>query len=433
MALNNIILPVICGLIISAIFGSFVKQKVIRGISRTVLSLVPLLVILFISLFLLPGLLGTAGLWLPYTVCGGLFLLFLILIWKPFKPKTRRITSISILGAVLALTIAVSGIQIYHNSIPEISDEVNLSEYEPFREDTLAKSLDEPSLLRLTDNLPRLDGATALYPLYAAFVQAVYPQGEYAAYGDLRKNGAFPGTASNVVVCSRTSDAFYNLINGDADIAFLMGLSEEQKAMAEAEGVELKLTPIGHEAFVFFVNERNPVSALTVDEIKAIYTGSITNWREVGGKNNAITAYQRPEGSGSQTALLEIMEGKPLMPAPEKDVFSSMMGMYRAVADYKNYKNALGYSFMIYINSMVGEGNVKLLSINGAVPNSKNISDGTYPFTNDFYAVTAIREGLTGDALARAENTERFIEWILSPQGQKLVELTGYVPLGNEG
>lgn len=210
-----------------------------------------------------------------------------------------------------------------------------------------------------------------------------------------------------------------------------MGISDEQKAKVEAQGVELKLTPIGREAFVFFVNERNPVSELSIGEIKGIYSGEIKRWNEVGGENDAITPYQRPENSGSQTALLGIMDGAPLMPAPQKDVFSAMMGMYRAVADYKNYKNAFGYSFLFYINEMVGEGGVKLLSVDGVALDNKNIASGAYPFANDFYAVTAVRDGLTGSELARAENTEKLIEWILSPQGQKIVEMTGYVPMSD--
>ena len=427
-------LVVIFALTLFAIVGSFMKDKIMKRVSVSFLSLVFLTVVLIISYFVLPSFLDTAGVWLSLVVCGGLLLLFLLLIWKPFTPKMRRIAALSLSGALLVLTITVSGVQIYQNSIPEVrgDEEINLSKYEPFREGTLARSLDESSTLKLTDDLPRLDGATALYPLYSSFVQAVYPQGEYFAYGDPNDKGSPDKHVNTVVACSRTSGAFENLIYGSVDVAFLMGVSDEQKAKAEAQGVELKLTPIGREAFVFFVNERNPVSGLSAGEIKGIYSGEITRWSEVGGKNDTITPYQRPENTGSQTALLEIMDGAPLMPAPQKDVFSAMMGMYRAVADYKNYKNAFGYSFMFYINEMVSEGGVKLLSVDGVAPGNKNIASGVYPFANDFYAVTAVREGLTGAELARAENTKKLIEWILSPQGQELVEMTGYVPMSNK-
>lgn len=432
MQFSQIILFAVFAMILLAIIGSSVKDKIMKRVCASFLSFALLTVVQIIAFFVLPNFLDSAGVWLSFTLCGGLFLLSLLLIWKPFAQRIRRIAAMSLAGALMVLTITVSGIQIYKDSIPEVrgDEEINLLDYEPFREGTLASSLDESSTLKLTDDLPRLDGATALYPLYSAFVRAVYPQGEYFVYGDPGDKGS--SDKPTVVTCSRTSDAFEHLIYGHVDVAFLMSVSEEQRAMAEAEGVELKLTPIGREAFVFFVNGLNPVSELSSDEIRGIYSGKITKWREVGGKNDAITPYQRPENTGSQTALLEIMDGTPLMPAPRKEVFAAMMGMYRAVENYKNYKNAFGYSFMFYINGMIGEGGVKLLSVDGVAPDNQSIASGAYPFASDFYAVTAIRKGLTGEELVRAKNTERLMAWILSPQGQKLVEMTGYVPMNHK-
>ena len=82
-----------------------------------------------------------------------------------------------------------------------------------------------------------------------------------------------------------------NLINGRVDIIFALAPSEQQLAEAKRLGKELKLTPIGKEAFVFFVNEKNPVKSLTADEIKGIYSGEITNWKEVGGKRRTFVPF----------------------------------------------------------------------------------------------------------------------------------------------
>lgn len=412
-------LYVVEALIFLAIIGSFLKHSIIRRVSWSLLLLAALTIAAAFSVVFLGDLLGPAGVWLPWVVGGGLFFLLLLLLWKPFARKTRRIAALSLAGAVLVLTATVVGIRLYENSIPEArrEEEIDLSKYEPFRQGTLARSLDEASTLTLTQDLPRLDGATALYPLYSSFARAVYPADDYYVYGDLRGKDEKGALGQETVICSRTSYAFENLIMGYADVVFLMGVSDEQRQMAQAAGVELTLTPIGREAFVFFVNERNPVSGLSVEQIKAIYSGQITNWREVGGKSDAIAAYQRPENSGSQTALLEIMENVPLMPAPEKDVFSAMMGMYRAVADYKNYRNAFGYSFMFYINEMVAEGGVKLLFVDGVAPSNANITSGAYPFSNEFYAVTATLSNPTAEQKARAANAQKLIEWMLSPRG----------------
>jgi phosphate transport system substrate-binding protein len=118
----------------------------------------------------------------------------------------------------------------------------------------------------------------------------------------------------------------------------------------------------------------------------------------------------------------------PLVYVHEANIFDEMKGMYMAVA-YKNYRNSIGYSFRYYINDMIAENRIKFLSINGVAPTVDNIASGTYPYAHDFYAVSVIREPETEAEAERIANTEKLIEWILSPQGQSLVEKTGYVPL----
>jgi len=352
-------------------------------------------------------------------ICVGIFIISSLFIWKLFKLKWRLAAA----GFFIILIVCGAEFNKHQENLLEINElegtykeEVNLTVYEPFRENTLAKSLNGESALKLGGNLPRLDGATALYPLYAAFARAVYPVADYKAYD---KDGG--------VICSKTSGAFDNLLGGKADLIFIMGVSREQRKQAEELGLELTLTPIGKEAFVFFVNKRNSVSNLTVENIKGIYSGNITNWRGVGGDNAQILAYQRPDVSGSQIMLKEIMGDTPIIEAPYPMYLNGMLGMYNAVA-YKNHKNALGYSFLYYINDMIAENRIKFLSINGVPPTAANIASGAYPFAHNFYAVTVARK--TETEAERTNNTKKLIEWILSPQGQELVEKTGYVPLG---
>ena len=136
-----------------------------------------------------------------------------------------------------------------------------LWQYEPFSEDTKAVSLEEEPTLRFRqEDLLRLDGATALYPVYASFVQAVYPQGEYPRY-DSSRDGY------GLVTCSGTVEAYRRLIIGRTDLIFAAAPSQDQLEMARRAAKELHLTPIGREAFVFFVNSRNPVEGLTVEQV----------------------------------------------------------------------------------------------------------------------------------------------------------------------
>lgn len=289
-----------------------------------------------------------------------------------------------------------------------ISDgSLEVEEYLPFKKDTKAVTLDEPASLKIEDNLPVIDGATALYPIYSAFAQAVYPEKDYAVQG-------------SEVMSNRTGQAYANVINGTADIIFVLGPSAQQLNMAKNAGKELKLTPIGKEAFVFFVNSRNRVDSLTVDEIKGIYSGEITNWQEIGGKNESIRAFQRPQDSGSQTALQDFMGTTPIMDPPTENIASLMGTIIGEVADYKNYKDAIGYTFRYYSTQMVKNNNIRLLNVNGVEPTVDTIRSGDYPITNEFYAVTAGSDN---------PHVEAFLAWILSEQGQEIIEKTGYVPI----
>ena len=409
--------------IILLIISYFTKIKILARISGTLLCAAVMAPVWIIALLFMESIFLRDAVWMSCVIFIGILLIILLFIWKPFKAAARRRAAV-IMALAIIITAGVNiAVRAYNNSIPEIKgEEVNLRGYEPFTENTLAKSLDGPSSLILRENLPRLDGATALYPVYAAFARAVYPEAQYNVYDS-------PDTTSTPIICSGTDKAFESLLQGYADLIFLGGVSDNQRARAQQLGVELKLTPIGKEAFVFFVNKRNKASDLTLDEVRGIYSGRITNWREVGGGNDTIRAFQRPENSGSQTALQGIMGDVPLMTPPREDVYDLMSGIYQAVSNYKNYKNAIGYSFLFYITQMVSDNEIKLLSIGGTEPNAETIRNGAYPFAGDFYAITAVHRLETDADRERAVNTEKFIEWILSAQGQSLIEKTGYVPL----
>ncbi len=287
--------------------------------------------------------------------------------------------------------------------------------YTPFTANILAKTLDEEPTLRFTDvnAVPRMDGATALYPVYAAFAQATYPSSmaDMKALEIIEKVG-----------CSTTGYAYRNIVDGRCDIIFVAGPSEEQEAYAAEKGVELVYTPIGREAFVFFVHPNNPLDSMTLSQIRSIYSGETTKWDQLGVKGlGNIRAYQREEGSGSQTALKRfVMRDTPLMNAETEMVQGGMGDMVEQVSSYKNHRNAIGYSFRFYCTALMKGFDVKLLAINGVEPTVENIENGTYPLASSFYAVTR------SDA---DDNTLALLDWICGPQGQELVEKSGYTPI----
>ena len=342
-------------------------------------------------------------------VLAGLLILLLLFGLLFHKFNKRR----WILWLVCAALVAggfggIEGYDAYIRSIT-LKEEFDYRTYEPFRQNTLAETLEEPAALRFAegDRLPRLDGATALYPVYAAFCQAVYPD-------SLTKS-----QIRNCITCSTTTGAYRGIVDGDSDMIFAAGPSKEQEAYAAERGVELVYTPIGREAFVFFVHPKNPIDGLTLEELRGIYSGKLTHWNQLGAEGlGEILAYQRDEGSGSQTALRRFVMGDtPLMAPKTEEVLDGMGEILERVSSYENHRNAIGFSFRFYCTALMKGFDVKLLAVNGVAPTVENIENGSYPLASSFYAVTR------ADA---DENPMAPLAWITGEQGQTLVEQTGY-------
>ncbi|WP_054941427.1 PstS family phosphate ABC transporter substrate-binding protein [Paenibacillus ihuae] len=378
----------------------------------SILAVIPIAVVSVIAYFIF-ALLGGFKFYAPLTVvvAAALTVYIVCSIFGWFTPRIRGIAFACFAGLCLLATGGYELNKAYVNSLAEVSEkELSLEQYQPFQPGSKISVLGQPASYQITDKLPRLDGATALYPLYSAFVQAVYPKASY----DLHNFN------NQIVLCSSTSYAYQRLISGETDIIFAAAPSLSQQKEAKLAGRELVLTPIGREAFVFFVNKRNPVNGLTTEQIKDIYSGELTNWKDAGGRNDRIRAFQREENSGSQTMLQKIMQDRTLMNAPHEDVMDLMSGIISQTSNYRNYKNAIGFSFLYYASEMNRSDDIKLLAIDGTEPNKDSIKSGTYPYTVSFYAVTA---GTSNP------NVQPFLDWIVSPEGQELVSKTGYVPI----
>ena len=204
------------------------------------------------------------------------------------------------------------------------------------------------------------------------------------------------------------------------DIVMGTGPNADERLAAENAGKDLVMVPICYDAFVFLVNGENPVDSLTVDQIRAIYTGAIVFWNEVGGENLQIDAYQRPHGSGSQTAMEEmVMQGLEISQVKENYISDGMSDAVRQIGNYDNGQGAIGYSYLYYVNTLVESGGIRVLAVDGVAPTVENLQSGAYPFTVNYYAV--YRKG--------DENTEAFVNWLVSPAGQQAVRQAGYVPL----
>jgi phosphate transport system substrate-binding protein len=276
----------------------------------------------------------------------------------------------------------------------------------------ISSQIEVPLQINFTkETYPKVDGSTATIPLSETMASKLL---------QLSKE-----EVKKIVKHNTTHEAYVNLINGTADIILVTEPSKEELSLAKEANVELEIYPVVKEGFVFLVNKNNPINSLTSSQVKDIYQGKIKNWKELGGEDKEILAYQRDPNSGSQTLMEQlVMKGLPMTKYPSTLVYS-MDGLIEKIASYDNSEKALGYSVFYYARSMYNKETVKLLSIDGIAPDNKNISSGKYPFTTAYYAV--LKKNTPKDASSR-----KLLGWMLGKEGQKLTEEAGYVALEAE-
>ncbi len=352
--------------------------------------------------------LTSAGINMVVSFIGMLILpsFLLPLIWLKRRKKFLKIWLIFAIVYFIALGVNY-GIKKYDESITiNTAPNINVHEYLPFDEESkIVKTRSET--LQFADNLPKIDGAAALFPVYSAFVNATYPQTAKLHDGTFEYNN--------------TPEGYRLLAEKETDIFIGVYPSDEQKAYAEECNTTFKYTPIGTEAFVFFVHKDNAIENLSTEQIRSIYAGEITNWKQVGGRDEEIAAFQRNEGSGSQSMLKRFMGDTPIMDAPTELVNDLMVGIIERVSNYKSKSNSIGFSFRYYVEGIIKNPDIKMLSIDGIEPTAENIKNGSYPIVTPIYAVTY--EENTN------ENVDKLLQWILSDEGQYIIEETGYVGL----
>lgn len=253
------------------------------------------------------------------------------------------------------------------------------------------------------DTLVRVDASLATQPLMDAYVEGLK---DY----NLKKD------------YTNTDPAYTKLINGETDLIIVTEPSSDELKRASDAGVELEVTPVVNEGFVFFTNVNNLVNGLSLKEIQDIYTDKITNWNQVGGDNAKIIAYQRPENSGSQTGMLSlVMKDKKIKEPKKEEYIESMAGIIDAVANYDNSKDSIGYSYYYYATTMYGNENIKFLAVDGVSPNHDTIKDESYPLITAYYIVTL--KGTENGAVSKVKKA------MLESKGQEIARNAGYIEI----
>ncbi len=212
------------------------------------------------------------------------------------------------------------------------------------------------------------------------------------------------------------------MINGTVDIANASrAMSLEEIEKAKANGIEPVEFVVARDAIAVVVHPSNPVDRLTLQQISLIYTGQITNWREIGGEDRPIVLLSRESNSGTYVYFLEnvirLGQENDLLFSPDTLLMPSSEGIS---AEVRQNPNAIGYDGLGYVTA-----DQKVLALAAdpqgpyVLPSVATVNDGTYPVSRPLYMYTAGEP--TGEVKA-------YLDWVLGA-GQSLVSQLGFVPL----
>ena len=274
---------------------------------------------------------------------------------------------------------------------------------------------DTPVPFLKEDEFPRLDGSTACIPLMAQMKADVTGMDLLEAQTSITVSTTAYAW-ENFGLWSRSDSEDYG-----AQLLIVYEAPEYVKEeLAEADA-KLEQKAIGRDALVFIVNEDNPVQSLTRQQLRDIYAGKITNWKDVGGEDADIVAFQRREDSGSQTLFQKLLiQGGELMDAPTELAPALMGELVDDIAEYNNAANAIGFSVYYYISEMYSKPGLRLLAVDGVTPSADTIADESYPLCNEFYA--AVRQDSGPDTPER-----KVYDWLSTDAGRACIQKSGYV------
>ena len=252
-----------------------------------------------------------------------------------------------------------------------------------------------------------LDGSTTVGPIAKAF----------AEYYSSRNPGV------NVTVNeSGSGNGAKSLINGTCDIANMSRFMKESEfTAAAAKGVMPVAHVVAMDGLPILVHPGNPVSGLTIDQVRDIYSGKITNWKEVGGPDRKIVVVTRDTNSGTYETFLElVMTHK----SGGKEIKEKIAGGAEYVGSngairmrIQSTPAAIGYAGLGFVDKTV-----KALEIDGVFPTPGSVTSGEYPISRPLFMFTNGYPKLGSPAHA-------FVTLYLSEKGQEIIENIGFVPM----
>lgn len=232
--------------------------------------------------------------------------------------------------------------------------------------------------------------------------------------------------ADNVFDVDSTEEGFNKLIKDEVDVLISTYPTDDIMTFAKANGVDLEITPIAKDGFVFFTNTNNKIDSLKVSDIQKIYTGQIKNWSEIGGENIDIKAFQHPENSPTQNEMISsVMKNLKIIDAPKDVFYAKKFGEINdLIATYDNTKGALGYSYyyetkMLYDTDGKINNTIKILKLNGVMPDYDTIKNNDYPIISNYYVIKNKKN--------QSESLNIFTDAVMSDRGKNVIKEAGYI------
>ena len=306
--------------------------------------------------------------------------------------KKKRIIVISAIAAIV-LVLVISAIVIVNLSSPKHDEKTNYEELTDTNDPIFTKK-----------SYPKVTCTTQTKILAKAFEEN------------------FTGEKVDIdsIDAKDLSIAYQNLVDGKTDIVIATEPSEKMEAYAETKGLKISYTPLCYDALVFYTNYQNIVEDLTVQNIRDIYSGAVSSWSQVKGRREDIIAYQKPSNSDAQIQMqIDVMDKIQMIDPICENYSTGATWLTNVVSEYKNEKNAIGYSLYSYISQIYDIGDeLKLLSVDSVEPSVSNIKKGNYRYVTNYYVAT----------ISKTENIDLLKNTMLSSRGQSVVSSAGYIP-----
>jgi len=221
------------------------------------------------------------------------------------------------------------------------------------------------------------------------------------------------GGASVFVEGSGSGNGIKALIDGSCDIAnSSREMKKEEKEAAAKKGIKLREIVVAYDMIVPIVHESNVVSNLVIDQLKAIYDGSITRWKDLGGRDEEVVVISRDTSSGTY----EVWEEKVMKKTDVTQRALLQASNGAIITTVAGNPKAIGYIGFGYIND-----SVKGLTVNGVAATIENGKSGKFPISRKLFMY--VNDGTLSD------NAQKFIDFLLGAEGQDLVKEAGFIPL----